>query len=426
MVAALIIYQGYRGWTWTEALVFRTDDGWCQLHIESIGNHCFGDFGTAYNRGGFADIYVPNNILVTGTPLTLSLFELLRLLPYRLSVGLYILAGLSLIIYVCRDALQGLQPLVQVSVTVFCGLLSYGTLTAVDRGNHVMFLVAPAYFLLASEKPRSQLSQAVLLGILIGLKFWGIVFVIPLLAWRRYGVVVKGLIIGAITYLIPIYFFTGDYFTKWNLMLSKNSSREMAAITAPYNLSVNGLVQRTVCVVRSQTWCNTNDPSTHFRFQSAIPILVAVFFMVLLFFTVKFFLAYRDLTTSFALAMPFIAIPDAAPYNTVFAVPAMAAFLKHYRTANREASTTNLDCQLPTQDPPSRGTYVMFSLALVVTLLPIPLYFVTTNMFASSNGQSSPVFRIQYWVVPLVWLGVSLSLIREMIRRRVLSKRCPQ
>jgi hypothetical protein len=247
-----------------------------------------------------------------------------------------------------------------------------------------------------------------LLAILIGLKFWGVIFVVPLLASKRYSVVALGMVLGILTYVVPISFFTGEYFAKWRLMLSSISSPDIAAITAPYNLSFNGLVQRMSCLVRTHTWCDTNSPAANYEFQQIVTILVCLSVLALVFATTKYLPNHQNLTIPFALVMPIVAIPDAAPYVTVFAIPALAAFLKF------SPSTTPVSRSERGLGEASvlQQTTRVLQYALVVSVVPVPLYFVTTNMFASSNGQSSPVFRIQYWVIPVAWLFVSLFLAR--------------
>jgi hypothetical protein len=413
IVVSMVFYQGYQGKIWSEALVFRLDDGWCKPYVESIGKHCFGDFGLAYNRGGLEEIYVANNFAATGTPLTLTIFEIFRQFPYRFSLGLFMIAGLFSVVYVCRDAVKGLDPLVQTCIIVFCGLLTYGNLTAVDRGNHILLMIVPAYLLLASNKPRSQKGRGIMLAILIGLKFWGVIFAVPLLAKRRFSVVAWGVFFGALTYIVPIYFFKGDYFAKWKLMLGSNSSPDIAAITAPYNLSLNGLLQRSVCLAKTQTWCNTNSVEAGYSLQRMVPVILLISVLAIVYLAIRYLPQHSDLTTSFALAMPFLAIPDAAPYVTIFAIPAIAAFLKLGR-----ASISDNSSSLESVKKFETKTSVLFMLALITTLLPLPMFFTTTNLFASSNGQSNPVFRLQYWSVPIIWSGVTFSILWSLIRVR--------
>ena len=88
-----IIVAGYLGRHFTEVIVFNVADGWCPSNVTAIGQHCFGDFGHPFARGGQPQVYLKDNLVAVNSPLTMLLFEIIRIFDYRIALFIFLLFG---------------------------------------------------------------------------------------------------------------------------------------------------------------------------------------------------------------------------------------------------------------------------------------------------------------------------------------------
>jgi hypothetical protein len=409
--------SGYNGQSWSESLVFKTSDGWCNNLEDGVGVHCFGDFGLGYFQGDFHDAfpvdYVPENFITTNTPMTILMFQGLGVFGYDTALAIYLALMTASVLFPLMHATRKLDRLDRSVAIVFGGVLSYGFLATLDRGNHIALLITPAYMYvlaIAQKQSKTMIWGAFLLCVL---KFWGGVLLLPLVLYRHYKEFFVTISMTVIGYLVPLALFPGGFADALKTMFRVNASNEIAVITAPYNISANGLTQRIVCAVRRGHWCNTTEPANQYGAKGLVTGVVLVVALVCLVLIVKAFQNNPLLSLGSLMAVPQFVIPDAAVYSTVFSTCLLALSIQWGRGRQnhiRSFATTNPQ------------VFRAFQIVLIATLVPIALTFSSLSWLASSNGSANPEFKIQYWLYPFVWLGFFLSCttaaIKELLARR--------
>lgn len=414
-----MLVHGYFGKTWSESLVFKVQDGWCDNVVDGIGLHCFGDFGLAYYQGDFYDAfpvdYVADNFITTNTPLSIVIFKLFGLLGYDGALTTYIIISIISIVFPLLHASRGMEILDRSIVVVFGGILAAGTIATLDRGNHIGFLVTPTYLYLsamATGKSRS----VVLWGVVVAaLKFWGVLFLLPLLVLRRLKNLVLAGSLTVLAYLIPLASFEGGFASSVRTMFQVNVSNRIASITAPYNISANGLVQRVVCGARRGHWCNTSDQANHYALQGIVAIVVVAALLVCIALIVVAFADIPLVGLGCLTAVPQFVVHDAALYSTVFSCCLLALAISWSHGSQDQVSA------LARQNP---LVMALMNSVLVVTVVPIAMTIKSLSWWASSNGSANPEFKIQYWLYPMSWLFFFVASTGASIRILLMRRRC--
>ena len=160
LLSALVLLSSYWRFPASESLSFPVADGWCDGDLEGIATHCFGDFGYQLANARLADPWSTG--LNPYPPSVYVLFDGFRILEgalgYNFSLAIYML---TLVVsvgatcwLVCRRTALGRQDPVAVSIAV---LLGWGLISALDRGNNVVWLMPLAVMLLAPGARRDRL-----------------------------------------------------------------------------------------------------------------------------------------------------------------------------------------------------------------------------------------------------------------------------
>lgn len=398
LVFTSIIVASYLDRQWTDLLIFKVDDGWCRPPNQGIGRHCFGDFGLAYYRGDFNNafqhFYVPENYVVTNTPFSILIFSLFRLVSYNIALVIYLGIGLISIWATSFWGARRLSPLNRTVAIVVGGVLTYGTLSALDRGNHVLWIVFPSVMYVDSVISKNWRRATLCLVVVSALKFWGLIFIIPMLIAKKFRLSLFATLASLATYLIPLACFHGGLVKNLKTMLEVNSRSDIARLTMPYNSSLNGLANRVVCALQRQTWCNTNDLSARFPLERLVPLLAASIIVLLTIRLCKRYQFQPEVFGPALMLLPILGIPDAAPYNSVFFVGYLALYLRYRDETERSLASKS-----------ERFIGQLRDFGLVVSLMPFAFRLTTTSVLASSNGGSNPVLRLQSWFVPILWTG---------------------
>lgn len=413
-----IVIHHYLGRNWLESLVFRVSDGWCDHVRDGIGTHCFGDFGLGYFQGDFNRSfpidYVPENFITTNTPLTIVIFQFFGWFGYDTALAVYSSLVLLSIAYPLVHASRHLDVVHRSLIVVFGGILAHGTLATLDRGNHIGLLITPAYlFILSLSQERERASVGWLI-VLSTLKFWGGLFFLPLLVNKRLRAVIVAGSLTCAGYLLPLAMLDGAFPEAFRTMLKVNSSNKIAVITAPYNISGNGLVQRIICAARRAHWCNTTEPANQYALKGLVSIVVLGLLILLLILILIGFREFPIIRYGSLLAIPQFVIPDAALYSTVFST-CMLAYLVH------RSHESPLELKALAEKHP----HVLRCLQLVLlgTLAPVAFSITTLSWLGSSNGTANPEFKIQYWMNPILWLiyfaGAGLVSLRILVANRL-------
>jgi len=155
LMAALLLLSSYWQFSATEVLSFPVADEWCDSDQEGIGSHCFGDFGYELVNAGLADPWEQG--INPYPPSSMVLFDGFRLLEgafgYNTSLGLYFLTLLSSAAFsiwlMCRRSTLGAHDPVAAAIVL---MLGWGLLSALDRGNNVIWLMPLVVVLLTPRQ----------------------------------------------------------------------------------------------------------------------------------------------------------------------------------------------------------------------------------------------------------------------------------
>lgn len=398
-----VIILGYQGKFWTETISFRINDSWCNTGREGVGLHCFGDYGLAYYRGYKEVVYSPDNFAAANTPVTALFFELLRLFPYNISLVFYLALSTLCLAYPIFKATAPFGRERQLILTSSFGLLSAGAISALDRGNHVALLVPLVYWYIMALAGKKWTQAWKILALVGVLKFWGLIFAVGLIFNKRFKEAIFAFSATFATSLAALVYFPGEMGTKITSMKEMVLDRDYSNSIAGFSLSLSGLARRTACAISTQSWCNTKTFVDSFWSSVGAVLLVTLFgfLTLLLCFRAK---GMPSINKYLVLAtFGFLLVPDAPRYNTVFAAVVLALLVTDVTGGCFEKDATYVplrrDCSL----------WFMGS-ALVVTLVPTTLYSNRPGMLSSGTGDSPVIFRSDFWLVPLAWLLVYLTL----------------
>lgn len=175
LLSALVLLSSYWRFPASESLSFPVADGWCDGDLEGIASHCFGDFGYQLANALLTDPWSTG--LNPYPPSVYVLFDGFRILAgalgYNSSLAVY-MSTLALSVgatcwLVCRRTALGRKDPVAVSIVV---LLGWGLISALDRGNNVVWLMPLVVILLAPGARRGRVQWwAVLILALIKPQF---------------------------------------------------------------------------------------------------------------------------------------------------------------------------------------------------------------------------------------------------------------
>ena len=415
LVALAIFVTGYLGESWSNTLSFMISDGWCNpARGQGIGAHCFGDFGLAY--GAAPDPYVAGAPSASNSPLTMLIFLALSLLPYDVALFAYELAILAGSIGVIWWGSRRCDQLSRAVAVALIGVGSLGILIALDRGNHVGLLVPLTLWYVVALKDE-RWNRAFVAVVLIGsLKFWGVLLVVGLIAKRQYARAVGAIAVIAALGILPLTFFPGGIATALTNMIETAGDRNYAAQVSPFSVSIISFFRRLSCLAQDQAGCNFAALDLASPQQTALTLLVTALIVLAAFFCLRYsdlkVIAYVPLV-----AIGIIAVPEGPAYQCVFAVLAAAIFIRY--VIDDRASISELKCRSLRL---VRLTYLALVVALVFSIVPLPLWqFDSASMLTTSFGDSSS-FRLANWTVPLTWsvflVLATLLTIRIEVHRR--------
>ena len=322
------------------------------------------------------------------------MFQILGWFGYDTALGIYSSLMLLSIAFPLVHASRHLDVVHRTLIVVFGGILAHGTIATLDRGNHIGLLVTPAYlFILSLDRERGRATVGWLI-VLSTLKFWGGLFFLPLLVNKRFRTVCAAGLLTCTGYLVPLAMLDGEFSEAFRTMLRTNSSNKIAVITAPYNISGNGLVQRIVCAARRAHWCNTTEPANQYAQKGLVSLVVLGLLVILTILILVGFKEFPIVRHGSLLAIPQFVIPDAAIYSTVFST-CLLAYMVHRSHEN----------PLELKALAEKHRFLLRCLRLVLwgSLVPVAFSVTTLSWLGSSNGTANPEFKIQYWMNPILW-----------------------
>lgn len=402
VVIVSIVVASYLGYSFTEAISFRADDGWCPIGESALGVHCFGDFGHPYLRGGFDDIYVNGNHVVLNSPFVLLIFEVLRLFPFRIVLILFLSAAAVAMVYPVFAASRRLSGISRSAAIFTCGVGSLGFLSAIDRANPVVFMPLVAYQLVLMVDRGDWTRGAFLLALGSAIKFWFPLMVLPFLLQRKFRHVLLSASLALVLHLVPLAFFAGNYLANLEMSLKAVFSNDFQKLFQPYAISIVALIRRVGCAIRDRGTCYTLSTDWGLESTTAIGVVVASLLILwasicYLRFPPKNAMRYAPL-----LSLGAVAVPTAQTYNSVMFV-SIGALLILWNS--RESTSWSM------------------RVVLCSTLPPFAVFFVGDSVFSSTNGaHPGPMFRLHYYLIPvtvLIWIAHSVI---DVCRKRSCSQ----
>jgi hypothetical protein len=375
--------SGYKGNFFSEQLSIFIADGWCTLPAEGIGDHCFGDYGFPRSTEYNSELFSQPSLYASNTPLTILIFIVLKALSYNVGLVIYLL---TLVISVCLPiwlAAKGKSLVVRLTTTIFLGLLSIGSITAVDRGNHVLILVPMIYIFLTATNKKIQL---VSLFMIINLKFWGIIFLIILLSQKRFKDFFIVVISSIIFNLITLQLLAGSTFNALKNIFISITSKGYADHIQQYSISIFGFIRRTNCLLFDNLSCNGA--------YELIPFSAILIFYMFAFFCVvtSFIYAQKSelaLSIRFAptLICTFLLVPE-APIYQISMVMVIISLLARDR---KQLSLIE------------RKLVWAMILPLIISTVPLSINWTPTLLL--------PPQRFFYWIYPSIWSFVIIYFI---------------
>ena len=183
-LVVFVLLASYWDFPLTEALSFPVADGWCDVRNEGVSSHCFGDFGYELANARRADPWASGlNPYPPSVQMVFDWFRALAdLLGYNQSFALYV-GTLLLATGVATGLLARSASRAGMSgVTIVpCVLLGWGFISALDRGNNVLWLLPMTVIVMRHDNTRTRTfwwcvlalallkPQFMILGALLGL-----------------------------------------------------------------------------------------------------------------------------------------------------------------------------------------------------------------------------------------------------------------
>jgi hypothetical protein len=420
---------GYFGESWTSVLSFRVADGWCTEAIDGIGGHCFGDYGISLSRGMSANAFVEGNVAATNTPLTVLAFEALRLVPYRVGLSLFLAVmavGVGMVAWWGAHKRRGVE---RAAVLFTAGFGSLGIIMSFDRGNAIALFVPLGLLYVWALNRRAWLWAAIALSVMASLKFWGILLIVGLLAKRQFRYAALSAVLTAILYLLPLSLFGGGLVEKINVILAAVTDREYGAFVSRNGVSLYSFAARLNCALQDAGGCNRDAPAASLPYATFIAVLMALLLVVWAVVMLRVFARNPFLSYVPMLALCFLAVPEAAPYNLSITV-VMGAILLRWGASSIAEPNSFLDRPADTQRPWTVVAAWALAGAVVLSTLPLPIWSfpdpTATTGIAAAMGQ----WKLSMILVPCIWtlaiVTSSIAALQEYRDSRRSGSRLPE
>ena len=406
------IAYGYQGKAWTQETIFWISDGHCTVP-EGIGAHCFGDFALPFFAAGNPGIYHEGSIVLSINPPTLLFFELFKTFTFKEALFLYQLLAIGAICFPFLRKPPHVSWADAVSWMIVAGLLTLGSLAALDRGNNVAF-VSPLLFLYIVSLHRKKWGLVVLAVVLIAaIKIWSVYLIIGLVAFRKYRLAATALFLSGLVNLAGILVmhvrgFPESIVSKVRFTIDTMLSKGYADMVSAYAISFSGLTKRIACLVQQDGACDMIAVSNTSVGSSLIKSMILVLCLVVVVVLVRsrHVPPYVWMTAIGGLGI--VAVPEAFVYNAVVVVGCLGAIV---HTSMREPTNPGVGSD--------KSWELLSSLPLVASLT--PAVFVHHQDWGTAIQMGDEIlWRSYYWTIPIAWLFFFLgsTTLVTIVRRR--------
>ncbi len=350
-------------------------DGWCSLPDEGIGNHCFGDFGFPRSVEYHSTIFKEASPYLGNTPLTIMLFIVLKKLSYNFGLIIYLAVLALATMAPIWAGTKGKTLIVRISSSIFLGLLSIGTIAAIDRGNFVLAIIPLAYIFFTT---RNKFIRKSCLFLIINLKFWGVLFFLILLSQRRYKEIIIVTFSSAIFNLIILQLLSGNAINALKSIFDSIISRAYGDYVQQYSISIFGFIRRSTCLLGYNQSCNGPYELIPFLALLVFYVFVSIA-LVLSFVYAKKSELVLSVRYSPTIICTFLLVPE-APIYQISLIIIIVSLLAHERKQF---------------DPIERKLIWALILPLTISTVPIAYNWIPTLLL--------PPQRYFYWLYPLAW-----------------------
>ena len=372
--------------------------------------HCFGDFGFPYQNAINETTYSTGSLAAANTPFGVFLFELLSRAEYNIALifmQISMLAGFVGTVYwgsLARDIHTRLM------LVLFVGVGSVGSIVAIDRSNLIGFLAPLILLFVVFIDKKLWIRASLVLVLIAGLKFWGIVFVVGLIAKKQLKFALLCLVLTPLSYLF--FFATAEWnknlFEKIRVTFEAITDKEYSSLISKYGVSIYSGLVRINCSFQDASGCDFNRPSAYLDHSVVIAIICAVILLLwacasMIYFARNRFLAYTPL-----ISLGFLVVPDAPAYNLVFALPAVALL---FRWLSVDLGLTTRARGGIKQATLEHRLSVCLMSALMFSVVPLPLW-----SFGNDNDSMLGDWRLPNLIVPSVWIIVVVFYMFVMLK----------
>jgi len=247
---------GYKGLNFNSLLIFPPDDGWCAKGIESVGDHCFGDYSVfrlAFDQNKMVTPWLGG----PGYEWAGTAYSATTMLPILLFIEIGKIVGnfaLGRNLYLALLAASMLAPAIWVSrhrwqqrgaiSFLILGVASAPFLINLDRGNSTGLLVAPLLLVAIAYMKNQQKKMFIFIVICVLLKPQMIILVLLFLVYRAFYYAALTILTSTSLTLAGFLFYSGSFtgnISQWTENLSNYSggnTPQKVLTTWPYNLSI--------------------------------------------------------------------------------------------------------------------------------------------------------------------------------------------
>lgn len=233
-----------------EAISWIIKDEWCEIGLEGLGNHCFGDYYYPLTLANLTDPWVSSRIGYP--PLALAMWKpfilVEQLIPGKTGLALFTAASWICSIFPVLhqrfivNKLSNGQAAFGILVISVCTPV----IVTIDRGNNQLFILPLFYLLLISYLNCEYKKTAIYLAALVMLKPQIAIFGLLLLKNRRYKELATSALISSFAIFLSFGLYWGNFFSamgNWFRNLIAFQDYAPPGSIVPVNLSITNSLE---------------------------------------------------------------------------------------------------------------------------------------------------------------------------------------
>ena len=330
------------------------------------------------------------------TSIMLILFQPLRTLGYDSALLIYLALSILAIcapFFFKQRHISWADQLIWLSLG---GLLSLGSIAALDRGNNVVFVVPLLYVYLMSLSKKRWALVVVSIVLISSIKVWGIYFVVGLIAFRKYRYVLASLALSITANVVGIIVmhvqgFENSLSEKIRNTIAVTLDRGYSDFVSTYAISFSGLTKRVACIFLQDGACNVPLVSQTVVGSSYVKLLILLASFLVTCHLIRDSRVPQYVWFTSIAGLGIVAVPDAPLYNAVVVVSALGAILM---TSSDEV----------------RSTSIVDGMWQFLTAIPIVGSLLSATFVHHGSWETSTIsgdelwWRSYYFTIPISWV----------------------